>query len=241
MYPAELSQAGTRHPPQSGETGKDNIKDSGRSPNPQVSSVQSNIPVDPLILDTPWEQENEDALLVWKTSYARPYVLDDFLLIEAKFGERTQAVLSGHGTLPLLIKWACHISKDFRDLKDTGEFREELPHILSKITGYILKAELTPRIFKQRVEKAYLNGLSLGNGEPDAQDILEEEYMSECDENETEMDLMNPWCEDDAEQLQTEFYPWEEDSRSETTPDCAVAPPANAKVVDGMFEDDKEF
>ena len=178
-------------PPHSGETGKDNSKDkskdnskdSGSSPNPQVSPVQS-IPIDPLIIDTPWEQENEDALIAWKTSYARPFVLDDFLLIEAKFGERIQAVLDGYGTLPLMIKWTRCISRDFRDLDDTGELREEFPHILLKITGYILAGELTPRMFMERVEYVYLANLAFGNGVPDPMDILEEEYINECDEHE---------------------------------------------------------
>lgn len=159
-------------PPHSGENGKDNCKDnskgSGSVPNPQVSSVQSNVPIDPLIIDTPWEQENEAALLVWNTSYGRPYVLDDFLLIEAKFGERIQAVLDGHGTLPLIIKWACHISRDFRDLNNTGEFREEFPLILLKITGYILAGELTPRSFTDRVEQVpkHTPSLIYGNYSP---------------------------------------------------------------------------
>ena len=190
----------------------DNIKDSGRPPNPQVSPVQS-IPIDALIIDTPWEQENEDALIAWKTSYARPFVLDDFLLIEAKFGERIQAVLDGYGTLPLIIKWACYISKDFRDLNDTGEFREEFPHILLKITGYILAGELTPRMFLERVEIVYRANLTFGNGVPDPMDILEEEYINWCDENETEMDMLNPWAEDDASELIPEgtvFNPWED-------------------------------
>ena len=157
--------------PQRGPQDKNNhnSKDTGSVPNPQISSVQSNVLIDPLILDTPWEHENEDALLAWNTSYARPYVLDDFLLIEAKYGERIQAILDGHGTLPLITKWACHISKDFRDLNNTSELREEFPHILSKITGYILAGELTPRMFMERVEKIYRANLTFGNGEPDPQ------------------------------------------------------------------------
>jgi hypothetical protein len=107
---------------------------------------------------------------------------------------------------------------------------------------YILKAELTPRIFKQRVEKAYLDNFTLGPvGEPDPMDVLEEEYMNYCDENETVMtDMFNPWGEDDAKESQTEFYPWEEDSRSETTPDSAVGPAANANVFDGVSDDDDD-
>jgi hypothetical protein len=236
------ASAASIQPPHSGENGKDNSKDnskdSGSVPNPQVSSAQS-IPIDPLIIDTPWEQESEDALLVWNTSNARPYVLDDFLLIEAKFGERIQAVLDGHGTLPLIIKWACHISRDFRDLSNTGEFRAEFPLILLKITGYILAGELTPRIFTDRVEQVYLANLTFGNGVPNPMDVLEEEYINWCDENETEMDMLNPWAEGDAKEAQTEFYPWEDDSRSETTPDSAVALPPREEgrdVTDGDEE-----
>ena len=127
---------------------------------------------------------------------------------------------------PLIIKWACHMSTNFRDLNNTGELREEFPHILSKITGYILKAELTPRMFKQRVEKAYLDNFTLGpDGEPDPMDVLEEQHMNYCDENETMMtDMFNPWGEHKVKESRTELYPWEEDSRSETTPDLRRGP-----------------
>lgn len=124
----------------------------------------------------------------------------------------------------MIIKWASCISRDFRDLNNTGDLREGFPHILLKITGYILAGELTPRMFMERVENVYLANLTFGNGVPDPIDVLEEEYINECDERETVMDLMNPWGEDDAKETETEFFPWEDLSRSETTPDSAVAP-----------------
>jgi hypothetical protein len=187
---------------------KDKGKDSGRAPTPQVSSVLS-IPIDPLIIDTPWEQKNEDAFITWKCSYGLPYDLADFLLIDAKYGERIGTVLEGHADLPLIIKWARFISKDFRDLSDTTELREEFSHILSKLTNYIRFGDLTPRKLIKRIDDVFVPTFMFGEDEPSEQDKLEEEYINECDERDTEMDLLYPWAEDDARQDQSDFYAWE--------------------------------
>jgi hypothetical protein len=68
-------------------------------------------------------------------------------------------------------------------------------------------------MFLERVEIVYRANLTFGNGVPDPMDILEEEYINWCDENETEMDMLNPWAEDDASELIPEgtvFNPWED-------------------------------
>lgn len=151
----------------------------------------------------PWEQSDEDAFTAWRRSYALPYDLADFLLIKIKYGERIQDVLDGHGTLALIIKWACHVSKDFRKdlevIESTRELREEFPHILMKITAYILAGELTPRTFIERVDEVYQANLVIAGIDLDPQDAFEEELMAYDDEYETVMtDMINPWAEEDA-------------------------------------------
>jgi hypothetical protein len=131
-------------------------------------------------------------------------------------------------------------------LRNTTELLEEFTHVILKVTAYILKAELTPRMFKERVEKAYLDNFTLGPvGEPDPMDVLEEEYMDFLDDDETQAeDSFNPWGEEDARELEAvtaSIEPYEALSPVKTTPDSAVAPAENASMADGIFDDDDEF